>query len=243
MFFFKCNDLAMKLKTNLHFHTADDPQDNISYTLEEGIDHAASLGFEVIALTCHASVQWRPSYAEYAASKNILLISGIEANIGERPGEKRHLLILNCDKSAEKIKNFADLAEYKKNHSEIFVIASHPYFPGDTTLKKYLEKYIHLMDGIEHSWFYSKGFNLNKKAERIARHYNLPFIATSDTHFFTHMNTDYTVIDAEKKSPEAIFKALRQHQFSNATSPKRLVWDMIIPFTVSWLKNRFTTKK
>ena len=228
----------MKLKANFHFHTADDPHDKIKYTFKEGVDHAASLGFEVIALTCHAAMRWTSEYSQYAASKNILLLSGIELYMGGKKDQidRKHLVLLNCDKGAEYIETFADLENYRKTHPDIFVLAAHPYFYGNT-LKELLEKHIHLIDGIEHSWFYSKRFNRNKKAAEIAQKYNRPLIATSDTHYFKHMNKDYAVIDAEEKTTQAIFAALRQHKFQNITSPKKFFRGMAIPFGIFTLQN------
>jgi len=122
----------MQLKMNLHFHTADDPMDIIDYSLNEGIDTASSLNFEVIALTCHHEVKWTREYSEYAKYKNILLIPGVEIDIKETKSEKgKHLVILNCDKEAEKIKNFDDLKKYKELHPEIFVLFVTPWFFSD----------------------------------------------------------------------------------------------------------------
>jgi len=219
----------MQLKTNLHFHTADDPRHkhSIKYTFEEGVDYAASLGFDVIALTCHRTAVIKPHYKSYAASKNILFIPGIELNIDERRNMRgKHLIVLNCRENIEEIKTFSELENYKKTYPEIFVLAPHPYFYGNYSLKGYLEKYIHLVDGIEHSWFYSKLFNRNKKAKDIAIKYNLPLIATSDAHFLNNMNKDYTLVDAVQKTPEAIFEALKQKKFKNITSPKEFLKEM-----------------
>jgi predicted metal-dependent phosphoesterase TrpH len=220
----------MDLKTNFHFHTKDDPLDTIEYTSREGIVRMAKCGFEVLAITCHNKMIWSPELACFAADNGILLISGIEINVGEYAGKRKHVIILNCDQEAEKIKTFADLAKYKDEHPNIFVLAPHPYLYGYSTLKNLLEKYIYLFDAIEHSWFYSKLSNRNKKAKKIADRYNLPFIATSDTHFFDFINRDYAVINAQAKTPEAVFAAVRQKRFKNITSPKRLISEMVVPF-------------
>lgn len=221
----------MKLKVNLHFHTREDPRHShqITYTLKEGVDRAASYDFDVIALTCHKGVVMNPHFKKYAASKNILLLSGVELYIKEKSNmQAKHLVVLNCDQSIENVETFADLEEYKKKHPEIFVLAPHPYFYGNYSLKKYLEKYIHLIDAIEHSWFYSKMFNRNIKAKQVAQKYNLPFIATSDTHFFNFLNTDYAIIDAGEKTPAAIFNAIKNNRFKNITSPKSFLRDMVL---------------
>lgn len=233
----------MKLKTNLHFHTADDPKDPIAYSTKEGIDKAAELGFDVLALTCHTSVEWTQEYADYAQEQGVLLLSGIEANIGETPEEKRHVVVLNCDKSAEDIRTFTDLARYQKDHPDVFTIAPHPYFPGPSCLGARLKEHIGLMDAIEHSWFYSKQWDKNKKATEVATAYDLPLVATSDTHFFDFLDTDYCVVDANEKTPEALFSAIRAGAFENVTRPKRFVREMVIPFSAFLVQNRLLKQR
>lgn len=218
----------MKLKANLHFHTGDDPYETIEYSTPEAIDRAADLGFGAIALTCHRYFAWKKEYADYAASRNVLLIPGIEANIDEsRDIWGRHVLVLNCDKDAEQLRTFEDLEAYKKSHPQVFIIAPHPYYYGYWSLKEYLEKYIGLFDAIEQSWFYSRWFNRNRRAEAIAQKYNLPFIATSDTHYFDFLNTSYAIIETKEKTIPAVFEAIRQKSFVNVTSPRSFWKDML----------------
>lgn len=214
----------MNLKTNIHFHTQDDPRDRIQHTFYEGIKKAKTLGFEVIALTCHQKFINLPEYRDYASSQNVLLIPGIEKNI-----EKRHVVILNPDQEVEKVETFNDLEKYKQNHPDIFILAPHPYFYGNFSLKGKLDQYIHLFDAIEHSWFYSHWFNRNKRGGATAKKYHLPFIATSDTHELNLLDISYAVIDTEEKTIKGVFKAIKNNNFTNVTSPrkfwKEMVWD------------------
>ncbi len=228
----------MKLKANLHFHTADDPDHQIQYSLYQAIDKASSLGFSVLALTCHNYFAWTKKYADYAKQKGILLIPGIEIGIqrGEVSKEGLHLLILGCDKKAENIYTFDDVRKYKKQNPDIFIIAPHPYFYGNFSLKDELEKNIDIIDAIEQSWFYSKWFNRNKKAEKIAKKYKKPFISTSDTHFFDFFDKHYATINAKEKTQKAVFEAIKNNKFKNTTQPCKFWRDMILKqgiFTIS----------
>ncbi|MGM0629184.1 MAG: PHP-associated domain-containing protein [Patescibacteria group bacterium] len=224
----------MLLKTNLHFHANTDPEhQNIEYDVFEGIEKAADLGFHVLALTCHGKYALNGDHIEYAESKGVLMLSGIEANIGEKENENRHLIILNCDKDAERIRTFKDLEKYKKNNPHIFVLAPHPffpYFPKQQSLMKYTYKYSHLFDAVEHSWFYSKIINKNLPAQQFAKEKNLPLVATSDTHFFDFLDTDYCLIEAKNKTPEDVFNAIRKRSFKNVTRPKKLLKEMIFTY-------------
>lgn len=232
----------MLLKTNLHFHTSDDPHhSNIKYSTFEGIDKASKFGFDVLALTCHTEYVLTDEHIKYAEEKGILLLPGIEINIGENENDGRHLLIINCDKSAENIKTFKDLEIYKKENPHIFVIAPHPFFPSfskQESLMEYTKKYSHLFDAVEHSWFYSNLINRNLPSQKFAEENNLPFVATSDTHFFNFLNTDYCNIEAEEKTPKSIFNAIQKGSFENVTRPKKLIKEMFFIYGTFSLKER-----
>ena len=227
----------MKIKTNLHLHINDDPKDFISYSFHEMIEEAVRLGFGAVAVTCHGFFAGKPEYEKYAAARNILLISGIELALnGPSQFIGRHVVVLNCGKDIEKIRTLDELEEYKKNHPEIFILAPHPYYwhlLGKISLFEYLKKYIHLFDAIELSWFYSKWLNgANRRADKIARKYKLPFIATSDTHFINHLNFGYAVIDAEEKTVAAVLKAIREKKFYNVTEPRKFWREMVSDYII-----------
>jgi len=218
----------MKIKTNLHFHTADDIADPIDYTTYQGIDKAVELGFGALAITCHQKFAWTEEYDAYARQKGLLLIPGIEIYIGDTMAtSKRHTLILNAMKKTEQIRTFKDLAAYKHENPEAFIMAPHPFFYGDFSLKQYLEPNIGLYDAIEQSWFYSKLFNRNIEGKAIADKYHLPFVATSDTHYFDFLDKNYCTVEVDELTPEAVFAAIRAGKFENTTSPRRFLRDMI----------------
>jgi len=224
----------MKIKTNLHFHTNDDPSDPITYSMKEGIDKAVSLGFGALAITCHQKFAWTKEYDEYAKSKGLVLIPGIEIYAGTTFAEaRRHILVLNAQSDVEKVRTFDQLSAYKKEHPEVFVIAPHPYFYGNFCLKDFLEKHIGLFDAIEQSWFYSRWFNRNTKAKAVAEKYKLPFVSTSDTHFFDFLDTNYCTVDAENATSEAILFAIKMGKIENTTSPRNFWKDMV------WRQGRF----
>lgn len=246
----------MQLKTNLHFHTGDDPQDFVPYSAEQGIDYAASLGFDALAITCHQRSAWTPAYAAYAAGRGILFIPGIELNIrtrasravkkmrarhgGHRDARRgRHLIILNCAPEAENVRTFSDLADYRAAHPECLVFAPHPFAYGNFSLKKFLERHINLIDAIEHTWYYSHRLDRNKKSAAIATKYHLPLIATSDTHTFRNMDTDYALVDAKEKTIAALFDAIRHNQITNITRRKKIIREMALPAAALVSRNFF----
>lgn len=220
----------MKLKANLHMHTSDDTSDVVSYSLYEAVDHAAAHGFDVLAITCHHTLAWKEEYARYAADRGIVLLSGIELYVGETMGDvKRHVLMVGAAKEAQDIQTFEDLARYRKAHPDAVVIAPHPYFFGNFSLHDKLEKYAHLFDAVEHSWFYSRYINRNTRAIAFARDRDMPLIATSDTHFLDFMHDNFSVIDAAGKSEKEILRALKEGSVSMHSVPRRFFSEMLIP--------------
>lgn len=214
----------MKLKANLHFHSSDDERDVVDYSFQEGVDEASRLGFEVLALTCHNRLIDAPEYAAYAAKNNILFLPGVEMDI-----ERRHVVILNADKEIEKVNTFSELTAYKKNHPTVFILAPHPYFGTPYCLGHKLEEHIEIFDAIEQSWFYSRSINRNSKAKAIARKYNRPYLATSDTHELKILDKGYATIETSEKTAAAIFAAIRNNHFENYSKPSKFWSEMIIP--------------
>lgn len=215
--------ITMKLKANLHFHSKEDPQDVLDHNLFDGVDKALELGFDVLAVTCHNKMVVRDHHKRYASEKGLLLIPGIELDVYEKWTKKRnHVVILNCDRLVEKVRTFEDLRRYKAAHPDIFIIAPHPFFFGYISLGKYLIEYIDLFDAIELSWFYTLWNNPNVKAAKVAEKYSKPFVATSDTHYLRFMHTSFTTIDAEEKTIPSVFKAMRNFDYENTTSPRPL---------------------
>lgn len=216
-----------KYKVSLHLHSAEDKNESfqIKHNVFDLIDYAYKKNFNILALTFHDIYGYRKEFADYANSKGILLIPGIEASLYEEDDNKKkcHTLILNCDKEVEKIKTFSDLKRYKDKHPEIFIISAHPFFGLSVSIgEKKLKKYINLFDAIEHSWFYHKFYNRNKKAQLIAQDFKKPFIATSDLHYLKGLNDDYLVVNSSLLSPESIFNSIRAFKYKNVSKPKSL---------------------
>ena len=224
----------MQLKANLHLHSSEDPLDGhgISYSFVEAIDRAATLGFKVLAITHHERCNYTAELGAYGKTKGILLIPGIEQTI-----EGRHVLMLNVEKSAEQVKTFNDLRQYRRWHPECFVVAPHPYFYGNFSLHKQLDRHSDLFDAIELSWFYSRRCNRNLQGAAAAQRYHKPFIATSDTHLINFLNQGFTTVEASDQTIPAFFAALRTGAHTNTTAPARFWRDMVL--TMAYLILRF----
>lgn len=226
----------MRYKTNLHLHSSDDPEDAIPHAFREYVDRGEKLGFKVLALTCHNRFVDEPEYREYAEKHGILLIPGIERTI-----EKAHVVILNCDGEAESLESFEELRRYKRARPDIFILAPHPYFPSSYSLGEKLNRNIDVFDAVEHSWFYSKHINFNKRAKRTAEEHRLPFIATSDTHDIRFLDSSYTEIEAMELTIPSLFGALRGGNFVNHSAPRKL-WREMATYVILQKIRRFRKK-
>lgn len=219
----------MMLKASLHIHTIEDRVEGhlIKYNIYELIDWAEQLGFKVLGLTCHKQLVYKEAYVNYAASKGILLLLGVELSMKKRI-KRNDLIVLNVDPreaaAVEKINSFKKLADYKKDHQEIFILAPHPLATRIFSMgKKKLIKNIDLFDSVEHCWCYSRRLvNSNRKTRRITEKFNKPLVATSDAHFLKYFNTDYVLVEADKLDPASFFAAIKRGSFTNVTSPKKI---------------------
>lgn len=205
------------LKADLHLHAKEDIRDAVKYTVKELIDHMASKGFQVIALTFHDQSYNSEEMNNYAKSKGILIIPGIERTI-----KGRHVLIYNLDhKKAEEIKDFEDLKKIKNEN--VLVIAPHPYFYICSIGNNILRRYINYFDAIEHSSFYQKFYNRNKPGIKTAKEFNKPIIGNTDAHDLKQIDNTYTLIDS-KQDINSIIKAIKSNKVQLVTKP--------LPFSV-----------
>jgi predicted metal-dependent phosphoesterase TrpH len=218
------------LKADLHIHTKEDPCDYVSYSAKSMIKYKAKLGFNVIAITNHNSICFSKELQDYAKRLGIILIPGLEALI-----QGKEVLVLNADKtkvnylepSPEKkrpyyslYKSFDILDQFKAE--QMLIGAPHPYYLKPNCLGKDLEKHIELFDFIEYSHFYLPWLNKNKIAVKVAKHYNKPLLATTDSHSRSQLRLkNYSLIDAEPKIDD-ILEAIRKGKLKIVTRPTPL---------------------
>lgn len=201
------------LKCQFHAHCSPDPIDPINYNAQDLIKAAVKLEYDVLAITCHKKVLFSKKLEKYAHQKGLLLIPGVEAEIN-----KKHVLVINADKSAEKIHTFEDLKKYRLAHPESLIVAPHPFFPGVNALKKNLIKNIDLFDAIEYSFCYTNLKNYNLKAEKLAKKYSKPMLATSDCHFLQQLHYGFIMLDCTKDT-NCIINAIKKNKIENHNKP------------------------
>jgi hypothetical protein len=207
----------MRQKVNLHLHTSDDPKDNVPYSVYQALDHASALGFDALALTCHAKFTFKKEYGDYGRAKGLLVIPGIEIRLAGKD-----VVILNCGQEVEKLKTFEDLKNYKRNNPEILVLAPHPFVWARQSLSSRLAENIELFDAIELTIFHNRIFNFNKKARQLARKYDKPLVATSDTHFLKNLERGFALVETDTCTTAALFAAIKNKKIKNEIKPMGL---------------------
>lgn len=215
------------LKCDFHMHSLEDPRDVLDHDAFELIDHAARLKYHVLALTLHRKLHYPQELLEYAKSRGILLISGVELYL-----QGREVLLLGAtEEEAHSIKNMEDLRSLKqKRGNEILTIVPHPFYVLSQCLGSELLNSPDLFDAIEFCHFYTTWWNPNLKAEKVARQIGKPMIACSDTHRLKWMESHYCLIHAKPDQNE-IFAAIRAGHIQNISRPlsneeflKKMVW-------------------
>jgi predicted metal-dependent phosphoesterase TrpH len=204
--------MTPKLKIDFHTHTGDDPEDYIDYSSEELIDRASSLGFDAIAITNHGIVTSGGGLSEYAESKNILCIPGIELNLSNR-----HVVLLNPPfEGRPSVSRLEDLATLRAEST--LVIAPHPFYPGLKCLRSKLFEHIGSFDAVEFSFFYSRLINPNRPAVEVARAARKPLVGSSDCHNIWQVGLTYSLVQAEKNVP-SIIAAVKAGRVEVGTTP------------------------
>jgi predicted metal-dependent phosphoesterase TrpH len=197
------------LKTDLHTHSSW-AHDNVSYSAKQLIRQAAKSGYDVLAITEHNYNPYN-SLKSYAKKHNILLVPGVEINVG-----KKHVIILNTTKG----KDLMHCTDFEKlKNEQAFLVAPHPFFPHPSSMRtRFFMKHRHLFDALEYSWFYSKLINFNKKVIKMGRKYDIPVIANSDLHDLRRLDRNFTLVDS-KKDIDSVLDAIRKRKIRIHTQP------------------------
>lgn len=204
----------MLLKADFHIHTREDPHDFIRYTAVELLQEAARQGFDVLALTCHNKRIHTEELRRRAEDLGILLIPGVEAAI-----EGKHTLLLDMPYSRLRVRRFSHVRALKRDGG--LVIAPHPFFPAPKCLNGKLRENLDVFDAIEFSHFYTRRMDFNRRAVEYARRMDMPLVGTSDCHRIWQLGTTYTLLEAETRTIEGVFAAIRANRVRVVTAPLR----------------------
>jgi len=212
------------IKVDLHIHTLDDPKDAIDYSAHELLERARTLGFGVLAITLHDAVFDRAEVFADAARMGILLIPATEVRL-----EGADIIVLNVSTTEiESLRTLDDLQELRKMRGEtLFTIAPHPFYVLGGSIGEKLIERIDCFDAIELCHFWSRFFNPNRRAKKVASRFGKPLIATSDAHRLHAFGRHYTRIPTPPElTLENVLASLRAGPL-NLTSPPCSFVDLV----------------
>jgi predicted metal-dependent phosphoesterase TrpH len=228
------------VKIDLHIHTLDDPKDAVNYSAHQLLERARALGFGVLAITLHDAVFDRKEVYADAAAMGILLIPAAEVRLCGAD-----VIVLNVtSQEVGELKNFDDLRRLRRRRgSSIFTIAPHPFYVFGSSIGERLFTEIDCFDAIELCHFHKGFFNPNRRAEKAARHFGKPLIATSDAHQLHAFGNHYTSIQVPATlTIENVFTALRSGPF-RTTSPPCSFFDLVSTIYFVFLAHPFRVRR
>lgn len=195
------------IKIDLHIHTLDDPKDAVDFSAHQLLERARSLGFRVLAITLHDAVFDRKEVFADAAAMGILLIPAAEVRL---LGADVIILNVTAEEIAQ-LNNFDDLRRLRaRRGNSIFTIAPHPFYVFGGSIGSRLFDEIDCFDAIEFCHFHIGPFNPNRRAQRVAKQFGKPMIATSDAHRMRAFGTHYTKMPMPPAlTVENVFAGLR----------------------------------
>jgi hypothetical protein len=213
------------LRGDFHHHISADPLDGhfVPHSAGELVDHAAAVGLNVLAITCHESVPYEADICRYAAERGVLVLRGMEATV-----DGHHVLLLNFREFPPGVCTMQEIAERKTD--EALVVAPHPFYPIGLGMGDTLVRYPRIFDAVEFSGMYTaltKQFN--RRAQRYAATAGMPVLGNSDTHFLWQLGRTLTLIDADAE-PRAVVAAIRRGRVRLVTRP--LSWAHVVRFIV-----------
>jgi predicted metal-dependent phosphoesterase TrpH len=200
------------LKVELHAHTSDDPEDRVVHTVHQLVDHAASLRYGGLAITLHNRYLDPARWSDYARSRGITPIAGIERTI-----EGRHVLLINFPAEAAAVTSFDEIARLKAATNGL-VVAPHPFYPTPSALRSRLDRHAVVFDAVEINALYTRDLDFNRRAVAWARSRGKPLVGNSDVHALDQMGTTYSLVDAPP-DPDAICDAIRAGRVALRTEP------------------------
>jgi predicted metal-dependent phosphoesterase TrpH len=201
------------IKVELHAHTAQDPCDYIPHSTRDLIDCASRLSYGAIAITLHNRHFNPAADQDYARSRGVLLLQGIERTI-----ERRHLLLVNFPVECEAVTSFEDLRALKARHPRGLVIAPHAFYPIGSAMRGHVDRYAELIDAIEVNSMFTSWLDFNGRAVRWARANGKPVVGNTDLHLLEQLGTTYTLVDAPADA-DAICDAIRAGRVEIRSSP------------------------
>jgi len=203
-----------KYRVELHSHCQGDPIDSLPHTIFEHIDQAKKVGLDAIAITWHRSICSDPEPYAYAQKQGILLISGMEAEIG-----RKHLVVLGVEKGdLPGLTSWEEIRALRARKPGVVVVAPHPFYPHPSCLGNEMTRHADCIDAVEwcslHAHWLPSRVSPNLRAARWAQRHGKPLLACSDAHALYSIGRNASTVEADDLTSPAILDAVRAGRIS-----------------------------
>ena len=195
------------VKTELHSHTDEDPDDAIGHSTRDLVEAAWQRGYGALAITLHDRYFADPEAIAFAKQRGLTLIPSIERTI-----EQRHVLLVNYPPECERVCTFDELRELKARNPHGLIVAAHPFFPFGASLgRELLERHPDLWDAIEVNAFHTSTVDFNREARTWAAARGLPLVGNGDVHQLAQLGSCYSLVSVEGEvTADAVCDAIRR---------------------------------
>jgi predicted metal-dependent phosphoesterase TrpH len=206
--------LVPSFRVDLHNHCQGDPVDPLTHTIFEHIDQARKVGLDAIAMTWHRRVCSDAAAFDYARERGLLLIPGMEAEVGGK-----HVVIVGLrDGDLPGRTNWDEIRALRARKPGVIVMAAHPFYPHPSCLNRRINEGIDCIDVVEWcslhvNWLPSR-VSPNLRAARWAQRHGKPLMACSDAHSPAAIGRTPSTVEAEALTEEAILDAVRAGRIS-----------------------------
>jgi predicted metal-dependent phosphoesterase TrpH len=204
------------IKTELHAHTSDDPADRIPHDTDALLRRASAAGYGALAITLHNRWFDPAPWQGRASALGLVLLSGVERTIAGK-----HLLLINFPRESETVPDFFALRQLKVSAPAGLVVAPHPFFPIPSALGPLMDSVVDLVDAVELSAMYVRGFDYNRPAVAWAATHRKPLVGNCDLHRLDQLGTTWSSVESAP-DPDAICAAIKAGAVTVET--RRLGW-------------------
>jgi predicted metal-dependent phosphoesterase TrpH len=196
-------------RIDLHNHCQGDPVDSLTHTIYEHIDQAKKVGLDAIAITWHRRVCSDEAAFAYARERGMLVIPGMEAEIGGK-----HLVVLGLrDGDLPGQTTWDEVRALRARKPGVTVMAPHPFYPHPCCLNRRINEAPDCIDLVEWcalhvNWLPSR-ISPNLRAARWAHQHGKTLVACSDAHSPAAIGRSPSTVEATALTEEAILAAAR----------------------------------
>jgi predicted metal-dependent phosphoesterase TrpH len=201
--------VVTRYRVDLHNHCQGDPIDTLTHTIYDHLDAGKRAGIDALAMTWHQKVCRDEAAEAYARKLGMLLMSGMEAEVGGK-----HLVVIGLrDGDLPGKPTWDEVRALRKRRPDVIVMAPHPFYPHPACLNRAITGNEDCIDAVEwcalHTHWLPSRVNPNLRAARWAHRHGKTLVACSDAHSVAAVGRNASTVEAEELTEESILAGIR----------------------------------